>query len=143
MKLGAEFYGRGDVVTISRELIGKVLCTRIDGVLTSAIICETEAYAGVEDRASHAFGGRRTKRTHRKDPDHEHRDDFCDAIRNRRRPNADIEEGHRSTTMSLLSKISLAVGQRIEWDPQTEQITNSPAANDLLHYEYRAPWKLL
>lgn len=63
MKLGAEFYGRGDVVTISRELIGKVLCTRIDGVLTSAIICETEAYAGVEDRASHAFGGRRTKRT--------------------------------------------------------------------------------
>ena len=63
MKLGSEFYVRDDVVKIGRELIGKLLCTRIDGDLTSAIICETEAYAGVTDRASHAFGGRRTKRT--------------------------------------------------------------------------------
>ena len=44
--------------------------------------------------------------------------------------------------MSLLSKISLAVRQRIEWDPQQEQITNSPEANAMLHYEYRKPWSL-
>jgi hypothetical protein len=63
-------------------------------------------------------------------------------MRSRAVPNADIEEGHRSTTMSLLSKISLAVRQRIEWDPQQEQITNSPEANAMLHYEYRKPWSL-
>ena len=63
MKLKQEFYIREDVVTIARELLGKVICTRIKGVLTSGIITETEAYAGVLDRASHAFGNRRTKRT--------------------------------------------------------------------------------
>ena len=74
-------------------------------------------------------------------PAGEHRD-FLDCIRSRKKPHADIEEGHRSTTMSLLSKISLAVQQRIEWDPETEQITNNQQANDMLHYEYRKPWTL-
>jgi DNA-3-methyladenine glycosylase len=63
MKLNAEFYGRDDVVQISRELLGKVLCTDLAGGITRAIITETEAYAGVGDKASHAYGGRRTKRT--------------------------------------------------------------------------------
>lgn len=63
MKLPLEFYARHDVVEISRDLLGKVLCTHIGGQLTEAIITETEAYAGTSDRASHAYGGRRTKRT--------------------------------------------------------------------------------
>jgi DNA-3-methyladenine glycosylase len=63
VKLGNDFYLRDDVVAISRELLGKVLCTRLEGGLTKAIITETEAYAGVTDRASHAYGGRRTART--------------------------------------------------------------------------------
>jgi DNA-3-methyladenine glycosylase len=63
MQLTLSFYTRPDVVQISRELLGKVLCTRFDGRLTEAVIVETEAYAGVDDRASHAYGGRRTKRT--------------------------------------------------------------------------------
>ena len=62
-KLDKAFFTRDDVVTIARELLGKVLCTRIDGRLTEAVITETEAYAGVGDRASHAYGGRRTQRT--------------------------------------------------------------------------------
>ena len=63
MRLPVDFYRRDDVVGISRDLLGKVLCTRIGGVRTSAVITETEAYAGVEDRASHAYGDRRTPRT--------------------------------------------------------------------------------
>ena len=61
--LPVSFYLREDVVTIARELIGKTLYTRFDGVLTGGTILETEAYAGVSDRASHAFGHRRTGRT--------------------------------------------------------------------------------
>jgi predicted dehydrogenase len=72
----------------------------------------------------------------------QHARNFLDCMRSRETPNADIEEGHRSTTMSLLSKISLAVGQRIEWDSEAEQITNNETANSMLHYEYRRPWKL-
>lgn len=63
MRLRREFYLRGDVVGVARDLLGKVLCTRIDGQVTGAVITETEAYAGADDRASHAFGNRRTART--------------------------------------------------------------------------------
>jgi len=61
--LSSAFYLRTDVVQQARELLGKVLVTSIGGVITSGIITETEAYAGITDRASHAFGGRRTSRT--------------------------------------------------------------------------------
>lgn len=63
MKIPRQFYVRDDIVQISRDLLGKVLCTRINGGVTKAIITETEAYAGVGDKASHAYGGRRTERT--------------------------------------------------------------------------------
>lgn len=63
MKIPASFYERRDVVSISRELLGKYLFTCIDGDLTGGIITETEAYNGVIDKASHAFGGRKTNRT--------------------------------------------------------------------------------
>ncbi|MEP6948379.1 MAG: DNA-3-methyladenine glycosylase [Ginsengibacter sp.] len=61
-KLPVSFYARKDVVLIARELIGKIITTNFDGQVTSARIVETEAYAGITDRASHSFGGRRTAR---------------------------------------------------------------------------------
>ena len=63
MKLPESFYVRNDIIQVSRDLLGKVLATRIDGCITKAVITETEAYAGETDKASHAYGGRRTKRT--------------------------------------------------------------------------------
>ena len=60
--LPTAFYLRDDVVSIARELLGKVLVTSFGGVITSGIITETEAYAGVEDKASHAYGGKVTER---------------------------------------------------------------------------------
>lgn len=62
-KLPISFYDRDDVILIAQELIGKVLCANVDGIIAKGIITETEAYAGVLDKASHAFGGRRTQRT--------------------------------------------------------------------------------
>ncbi len=61
--LPSTFYLRDDVVAVSRELLGKVLVSEVDGRRTGVIITETEAYAGVTDKASHAFGDRRTRRT--------------------------------------------------------------------------------
>ena len=61
-KLDESFYDRTDVLKISKELLGKILITRFDGKLTAGRIVETEAYAGVGDRACHAFGGKRTAR---------------------------------------------------------------------------------
>jgi DNA-3-methyladenine glycosylase len=61
--LPREFYTRPDVVQIARELLGKVLYTSINHEITGGIIIETEAYAGVIDKASHAYNNRRTART--------------------------------------------------------------------------------
>ena len=63
-KLPRQFYQRPDVLTVSRELLGKLLVVpTAGGVRVSGKIVEVEAYRGPEDRASHAYGGRRTKRT--------------------------------------------------------------------------------
>jgi DNA-3-methyladenine glycosylase len=61
--LQKDFYHRADVVQIARELLGKYLITNFNGQITSGMIVETEAYAGVNDKASHAWGGRFTERT--------------------------------------------------------------------------------
>lgn len=63
MILPPSFYLHEDVVQVAKDLLGKVIVTKIDGITTSGIITETEAYAGVTDKASHAYGGRRTNRT--------------------------------------------------------------------------------
>ena len=64
MQLPKPFFLHNDVVTLARELIGKHLFTKLNfGIITGGIISETEAYAGINDRASHAYGNRRTKRT--------------------------------------------------------------------------------
>lgn len=62
-KLHKSFYLRENVQQISQELLGKVLVTNIDGIYTSGMITETEAYQAPEDKASHAFNHRRTLRT--------------------------------------------------------------------------------
>jgi len=61
-KLTFDFYDRDDVVQIAKDLIGKILITKLDGELTSGRIVETEAYVAITDKASHSFGGRRTQR---------------------------------------------------------------------------------
>lgn len=63
-KIERDFYTRPDARVVARELLGKILVvvTR-DGERASGLVVETEAYLGADDRASHAYGGRRTART--------------------------------------------------------------------------------
>jgi len=61
--LNENFYIRKSVVKIAQELLGKIIVTLFDDLLTAARITETEAYNGVVDKASHAYNNRRTKRT--------------------------------------------------------------------------------
>lgn len=61
MKLTREFYAR-DTLQVARELLGKILVHEVNGVKLSGKIVETEAYIGSIDKASHAYGGRRTTR---------------------------------------------------------------------------------
>lgn len=63
LKLPLSYYLNPDVLFLAKDLLGKVLFTEIDGSVTAGIIVETEAYFGILDKASHAYGGRRTDRT--------------------------------------------------------------------------------
>lgn len=61
MKLADSFYQRTNVVKIARELLGKVLFTNVDGIITGGIIVETEAYSWKE-KGCHAYGAKKTQR---------------------------------------------------------------------------------
>ncbi len=64
MKLPRDFYTRSNVLEVARDLLGKKLVVpNRNGSRVAGIIVETEAYRGPEDRASHAYNGRRTART--------------------------------------------------------------------------------
>ncbi len=62
MRLTQSFFGQ-DVLTVAELLIGKLLIRNIEGQEIVCRVVETEAYSGPEDKACHAYGGRRTKRT--------------------------------------------------------------------------------
>lgn len=63
MKLPLSFYRNNDVLFLGKSLLGKYLFTKINDVITGGIIVETESYNGIDDKASHAYGNRFTKRT--------------------------------------------------------------------------------
>ena len=74
-------------------------------------------------------------------PDPEHKQDFCEAIRERRLPNADVLEGHRSTLLCQYANISYRLGgQKLDIDPETERPTQLSATDPLWRRAYRSPW---
>ena len=60
MKLTDSFYQRTNVVRIARELLGKVLFTNVNGIITAGIIVETEAYSWKE-KGCHAYGAKKNQ----------------------------------------------------------------------------------
>jgi len=63
VKLDVDFYRVKEVLSIARNLLGKYLFTNINGEISGGFIVETEAYNGITDKASHAYGNRKTNRT--------------------------------------------------------------------------------
>tara|TARA_B100001093_G_scaffold112303_1_gene104680 strand:+ start:881 stop:1462 length:582 start_codon:yes stop_codon:yes gene_type:complete len=55
-------YCNNNVIEVAKSLLGNEIFTNINGEITSGIITETEAYNGENDKASHAFMGKKTKR---------------------------------------------------------------------------------
>ena len=76
-------------------------------------------------------------------PDPEHKENFLQCVRSRQRPNADIEEGHRSVLWAHYATISYRLGgQKVVVDRQTEQIVDNPQAMKLFKREYRQPYEI-
>ena len=73
---------------------------------------------------------------------HSHARNFLDCIKTRGKCNADILTGHISTSATLIGNIAHKTRSLLEWDGRAERFTNNRRANDFLHYNYRAPYKL-
>jgi predicted dehydrogenase len=71
-----------------------------------------------------------------------HARNFLDCVKSRAKCNADVLIGHVSTATTLLGNIAHKTGSLLEWDGRAERFTNNEAANRLLSYKYRAPYKL-
>jgi predicted dehydrogenase len=67
---------------------------------------------------------------------------FLDCIRDGKTPNADIEEGHKSTRLCHLGNIAYRTGRTLNFDAVTETFKDDPAANQLLGREYRKGFEL-
>lgn len=65
---------------------------------------------------------------------------FIDCVKNRKRPNADIEDGHFANTTCRLGNIAYRLARKIRWDAATEQAIGDPEANQLAMGTYRSPW---
>lgn len=70
-----------------------------------------------------------------------HQRDFLQAIANRGKPIADIEQGHISTASCLLANLSMQLGRSLVWDPTKHEVIGDAEANKLLARTYRKPWE--
>ena len=74
--------------------------------------------------------------------DADHARNFLDCVKSRKEPSCSIEFGHRATTAPLIANIAHRTKSYLEWDAKAERFTNSEAANKMLSYEYRKPYRL-
>ncbi len=66
-------------------------------------------------------------------PDPEHKENFLDCVRTRNTPNADIEEGHRSTLLAHLANISYRLGgQKLRVRPEDRADRGQPRGDEVL-----------
>jgi predicted dehydrogenase len=71
-----------------------------------------------------------------------HWQNFIDCVRSRKPAIAPIEVAFRAVSVGLLGEIAMTTGQKIQWDPEKEEIIGNPAASRLLGRPYRKPWTL-
>lgn len=71
-----------------------------------------------------------------------HITNFLECVRSRQKPNADVETGHRATTLCHLVNICRTVQRKLQWDPKAEQFVGDEEANKLLSRPRRKGYEL-
>ncbi len=72
-----------------------------------------------------------------------HAANFIDCVRSRNQPAADVETGHRSTTVAHLGNIAFKIGKKLAWNAETEEFQDDGGASKLLARQARKPWDLI
>lgn len=130
---GEAFYGTN----------GALFCDRIG----FEIYPEPKAYAGqdvYQARSAPPQGYRmERKQAAAKDATDLHAKNFIECVRSRRMPVADVEIGHRSTTVPHLGNIGYKIKRKLFWDAVREDFKDAPDASQLLGRQARKPWDLI
>jgi len=74
------------------------------------------------------------------EPTRAHCLNFIESLRSRKPPNADIEIGHRGTSIALLGNIAMRTGKKLKWDSKKEDFIGAPDASAMLTRMYRKPY---
>jgi predicted dehydrogenase len=69
-----------------------------------------------------------------------HAQHFIDCVKSRKRPVADVEDGHQVTAACHLANLSMQLGRKLRWDPEKEEIIGDKEANARLVRPYSKPW---
>ncbi len=72
----------------------------------------------------------------------EHLKNFFECLRTRKKPNADVEIGHRSNTLCHLINICRELKRKLKWDPKAEQFVGDAEANKKLSRPRRKGYEL-
>ncbi|MGV8135665.1 MAG: Gfo/Idh/MocA family protein [Mangrovibacterium sp.] len=72
----------------------------------------------------------------------DHWQNFLECIKAHQETITPAEIAHRSISVGLLGEIAMATGQKIQWDPEKEEIIGNERASRLLNRPMRAPWTL-
>jgi predicted dehydrogenase len=127
---GMAFYGTDG--TLYADRIGFEIYPEPDG----------EAGPGAVGPQAGAAKGFRTERKEGAEDDATplHARNFIECVRSRQKPAADVEIGHRSTTVPHLGNIAIRTGHKLRWDATKEEIVDDPEASAYLSRNPRAPW---
>lgn len=65
---------------------------------------------------------------------------WLDCIQSRKPPISPVEVGHRACSVCLITHISMKLGRKLNWNPDTERFINDDEANGLLSRPQRKPY---
>jgi len=77
------------------------------------------------------------------EPTKAHTINFVESVKARKPPNAEIEIGHRGTSVALLGNIAMKTGKKLHWDAAKEDFSGAPDASAMLTRTLRKPWDLI
>ena len=65
---------------------------------------------------------------------------WLDCIKTRKAPISPVEIGHRACSICLITHISMKLGRKLDWNPETEMFVKDDEANKMLSRSQRFPY---
>lgn len=129
-------YNKGVEVTL--ENFGKMHAIQFNGTEGSIEVQRGKLVTKPESLKSKVIGDTE----HHVYKSNSHYEDFITAIRNRSRPVADVETGHRSATVCNIANIAFEINKPLFWNAEQERFTNNNDANKMLFRKMKKEWSV-